>query len=109
MQNSFVAVLIRYHTKPEATEQGVAVLRRLIETVVRQEPDCFRIRLFRDKDDPACILLYEEWASKEAYLGPHFETPHLKAFIAEAPRFFAGRPDITFWELNDELLSSHHQ
>jgi len=30
-------------------------------------------------------------------MGPHMETPHIKAFKAQGGELFAGPPDITFW------------
>lgn len=101
-----VAVLISYTALPGKVEESVSELRKLIATVVATEPDCHLIRLFQDPADVSRILLYEEWTSKEVYLGSHFQTPHLTAFIARAGEFFAGRPDIQFWEMKAEVLPS---
>ncbi len=108
MLNRSVAVVITYTALPGQAEKGVDELRRLIATVVRTEPDCFLIRLYQDPANPGRILLYEEWTSKEAYLGPHFETPHINAFKARAAEMFAGPPDIQFWEMKDEILASNN-
>ena len=61
------------------------------------------IRVLTDLSEPRRILLVEEWTSREAYEGPHFGTPHLRAFIGRAPELFAGPPDITFWDGRGDL------
>jgi quinol monooxygenase YgiN len=104
MPTPSITVHITYHAKPDQTENAVRELSELIATVVATEPDCFAIRLLQDPADPARILLDEEWTSQEAYLGPHFQTPHLKAFIARAELLFTGRPDIHFWKMTTEVL-----
>jgi quinol monooxygenase YgiN len=97
-----VTVLIEYRAQPDRLETAITELDRLIATVVAEEPDCFGIRLLQDPEDPARFLLFEEWASREAYIGPHFQTPHLQDFIARAPAFLAGPPEIRFWNLKAE-------
>jgi quinol monooxygenase YgiN len=97
MQPTAVTVLIEYRALPGEAERAIAGLERLVATVVREEPDCFGIRLLQDAGDPERLLLDEQWSSREAYLGPHLETPHLLEFIANAQGLFAGAPAIQFW------------
>ncbi|MBK9062820.1 MAG: antibiotic biosynthesis monooxygenase [Acidobacteria bacterium] len=92
-----VTVLIEYRAQPDHAAEAVFELDTLVAKVVASEPDCFGIRLLQDPADPTRVLLYEEWSSREAYLGPHFQTPHLKAFIERGPALFAGPPEIRFW------------
>ena len=92
-----VTVVIEYRALPGAVELAIAEMDALVATVVAAEPDCRGIRLLQETDDPVRILLIEEWTSREAYLGPHFSTPHLTAFKAKAAALFAGAPKIEFW------------
>lgn len=92
-----VTVVIEYRALPGSVELAVRELDALVATVVAKEPDCRGIRLLRETGDPARVLLVEEWTSREAYLGPHFQTPHLTAFKAKAASLFAGAPRIEFW------------
>jgi len=94
-----VLVLITYRAQPGKADTAVAALSALIKTVVAEEPACGGIQMYQDAADPDRILLYEEWTSREAYLGPHMQTPHIRAFIAEASAFIAAPPEITFWRL----------
>ncbi len=93
-----ITVLIRYQALPGREDEALALLSELIATVVREEPDCLGIELLTYESDRGRILLNETWTSREAYLGPHFQTPHLKALIEAAPASFAEAPDISFWE-----------
>lgn len=97
MSPSPVTVLIEYRARPEHVDQALSDLDRLVATVVATEPDCFEIRILRDPEDPARLLLNETWTSREAYLGPHFQTPHLLAFREKSQGLFAGPPVIQFW------------
>ena len=97
-----VTVLIEYRALPGQGERAIFELERLAATVVREEMDCFGIRILRDADDPERLLLDESWSSREAYLGPHFQTSHLQAFIAGARDLFAGPPVIQFWRAQSE-------
>lgn len=97
-----VTVLIRYEALPGKEDEALAALSTLVATVVREEADCLGIAVLTDVAAPARILLDETWTSREAYLGPHFQTPHLRAFIESASALFAGPPEIAFWKRRAE-------
>jgi quinol monooxygenase YgiN len=94
MRPSAVTVLIEYRALPGQAERAIADLERLVAIVVREEPDCFGIRLLQDAGDPERLLLDEQWSSREAYLGPHLQTAHLQEFIAQASVDTQSRPLI---------------
>jgi quinol monooxygenase YgiN len=96
-------VAITYQARPDQIENAVRALTNLIATVVATEPDCFGIQLYQDPADPARIFLSEEWTSREAYLGPHLQTPHLLAFKASSGPLFVGPPERSFWRLLAEF------
>jgi quinol monooxygenase YgiN len=68
----------------------------IISTVVTKESACHSIRLQQDLDDPYRLLFIEEWDSKEAFTGPHMQTPHMQAFLQRAQGFLAGAPEFRF-------------
>jgi quinol monooxygenase YgiN len=43
------------------------------------------------------MSLVERWTSREMFLGPHMNQPHIRSFIQSASAFLTGPPDITFW------------
>ena len=92
MTSTPVVVTIRYQAQPGQEMRAREALSALVATVVANEPDCRGIQLLQDPDDDTRILLYERWASREAYAGPHMQTPHLSAFMVAARELFAGPP-----------------
>lgn len=96
MQSDAVTVLIRMQLLPEFVERGMEDLLDLAREVRRVEPDCLAIELAQDSDDPTKITMIEKWSRREAYEGPHMQSPHMKAFIEKSGKFFVGPPDISF-------------
>jgi quinol monooxygenase YgiN len=92
-----VVIQVRYTAQPGKIEEATREIAALIATVQREEPDCLGIDMLHAADDPARILLHERWTSREAYFGPHFQTPHIQAFIGRAPALVDGPPDISVW------------
>ncbi len=97
MPSSQVIVVIAYRAQPGKAPAARAALGGIIASVLAKEPDCLGIELLENTGDDTRFLLYETWTSQEAYVGPHMQTPHIKAFIAAAAGIFAGPPDISFW------------
>ncbi len=97
MPDGAVTIVIRYQAQPAHADRARDELDALIGEVVRQEPDCLGIELFREPAAPHHLLLVERWTSSDAYFGPHLQTPNLRAFIERAPAFLAGPPEITAW------------
>ncbi len=96
MPGNGVIVLIEYRALSGQETVAQRELAALVAIVVENEPDCAGIEILRDIDDGTRIILYERWSSRAAYMGPHMRTPHILAFIAQAPEFVAGPPTITF-------------
>ncbi|HYG67907.1 MAG TPA: putative quinol monooxygenase [Anaeromyxobacteraceae bacterium] len=97
MNSDSVVVLISYRAQPGREDAATRDLAALIATVRSIEPDCLGITMLRDPSDPTRLLLHELWTSREAYLGPHMQTPHLRAFRERAGAYFTGPPEIAFW------------
>lgn len=97
MSNESVVVLISYRAQPGREEAATRELAALIATVRSTERDCQGITMLHEATDPTHILLHEVWTSREAYLGPHMQTPHLRAFQEQAGSLFTGAPEIAFW------------
>jgi len=97
MNSEHVIVQIHYRAQPGREAQAAREIATLIAIVQREEPDCLGITMLHSADDPTRILLHERWTSREAYFGPHMQTPHIRAFIAAAPAFVAGPPEISVW------------
>lgn len=92
-----IVVLITFRIQPGRESLATQVMTSLIATVRKEEPACSGITMIRDAADSTRVLLYELWPDRESYMGPHMETPHIKAFKAQGGDLFAGPPEITFW------------
>ena len=90
-------VLITYRARMDQIEAARRELAALVATVLAKEPDCGGITMLQDVDDPTRFTLVEQWPSREIFLGPHMQQPHIQAFIQSAGAFLAGPPDISFW------------
>lgn len=97
MASDGVIVLISYRAHAGQEEAARTELARLVSTVLSEEPACTGITILQDSEDPARITLVEYWPTRESYLGPHMETPHIRAFIQRAGELVIGPPDISFW------------
>lgn len=96
MQAGNVTVLIRTKLLPDSIEQGKRDLLDLAQEVRKVEPDCLAIELAQDMDDPTNITMIEKWSSRDAYEGEHMQSSHMKSFIEQSSKYFAGPPGISF-------------
>jgi quinol monooxygenase YgiN len=104
MQDGVVTVVIECRAQPGRGTVLRKELAALAHTVVATEPDCLGIEMLQGEDDDTRILMYERWTSREAYTGPHMQTPHITAFFDRAPDFSAGPPTITFWRSVENIV-----
>ncbi len=93
-----VIVIINYRALPDHEEKALKMLTDLVAVVRAAEPDCKGITVIKGASDPGTFMLIETWTSREAYLGPHMLTPHIRAFKERAGDFMDGPPGITFWQ-----------
>ncbi|MCC8362144.1 antibiotic biosynthesis monooxygenase [Lysobacter sp. A6] len=94
---SSAVVLVSYRARPECTELARREIASLIAAVQAVEPDCGGITLLQDAGDPTRFMLIEHWPSREIFLGPHMQQPHIQSFIQGAGAFLEGPPEISFW------------
>lgn len=97
--SDLITVVITCQIQPGKTEIARQEFSTIIKTVVTNEAACHGIDLHLDPDNPDRLLLIEYWDSKEAFTGPHMQTPHMQAFLQRAQAFLAGTPDFGFWQL----------
>ena len=100
MRRTEVTVLAQLRLFPEYIEQGTRDLNEFARVVCANESDCLGIEIVQDLDDPTRITMIERWASRAAYEGPHLQTEHMKAFIAESSRYFDGAASISLGHAN---------
>jgi quinol monooxygenase YgiN len=91
-----VTVVISCKIQPDKVDLARREFTDIIATVVANEVACHGIWLHQDVDDPNRLLLIEHWDSKEAFTGPHMQTPHMQAFLKRAESFLAAEPEFHF-------------
>lgn len=94
---SEILVLVRYTALPGTSDAASQAISALVAEVLATEPQCGGITILQDASDPSRFLLIERWPSREMFLGPHMQQPHIQSFIQSAGTFLAGPPDISFW------------
>lgn len=107
MSDAPVTVLIRFQARPGKGDVARRALSELVSTVLEKESDCLGIRLHQELDDEDRLFNIERWTSRDAYTGPHMQTPYLQAFMKASEEFLVGPPEITFWrEVGEEAGAS---
>ena len=92
-------VLVSYRLRPDQVPAALSAIASLVSTVLTNEPSCRGIEILQDDSDETRVTLLERWTSREEFLGPHMQQPHIKAFMSEAGSFLAGPPEISFWRI----------
>ena len=94
---SEAVVVVSYQSAPGQTETARREIAALVAAVLSAEPECRGITMLQANDDPARFMLVERWPTRELFLGPHMQQPHIQDFISRGGAFLAGPPDISFW------------
>jgi quinol monooxygenase YgiN len=63
----------------------------------RAEAGCLNYDLHQSSDDPATLMLYENWVSKED-LDKHLAMPYLQAFLGKVPELLAEPVQLLLWD-----------
>lgn len=92
-------VIINYRALPDRVDAARQAMDDLIGTVLGREPDCGGITFLQDADDPTRFTFIERWPSRDHFLGPHMQQPHIQTFIQTAGAFLGGPPEISFWQV----------
>ncbi|TWI07299.1 putative quinol monooxygenase [Aerolutibacter ruishenii] len=94
---SEIVVMISYTALPGQSEAARQAISALVATVLSAEPECAGITMLQGSSDETRFTLIERWPSRDIFLGPHMQQPHIQSFIQQAGAFLAGPPDISFW------------
>jgi quinol monooxygenase YgiN len=100
MADGKVTVIARFKAKPGLEETVKKEVMSLVSPT-RAEAGCINYDLHQSAEDPALLMLYENWVSKKA-LDEHLAMPYLEAFKAKAGEILAEPLDIILWEMISE-------
>jgi quinol monooxygenase YgiN len=69
------AIYVTINVKPNCMEKFLAACIEEGKASVRDEPDCLRFEILRDKNDPNRVCFMEVFKDEQS-LQTHWETPH---------------------------------
>ena len=74
-----LTIVASIRANPQQIERVQAELEKLIP-ITRAEEGCIQYDLHRDNENPAHLLFYENWESRELWQA-HMNAPHLAAYL----------------------------
>ena len=92
-----LSLVAQLRAKPGMEQELVRTMTALVGPS-RAESGCIDYHLHQSNDDPANIVVYENWDSM-ADLEKHFEEPYLKAFFVRKDELVEGEIDIKFYTM----------
>jgi autoinducer 2-degrading protein len=87
--NKFV-LQVEFDVKPESLAEFLRLVDGNARDSVAKEPGCFQFDVMQTLDDPNRVVLYEVYASEDAFKA-HMGMPHTQTFLA-AVKPMAGPP-----------------
>ena len=87
-----LTIVATFQAKPEAAERLEKGLQALA-VPTREEEGCISYRLYVDPEDPAAMVMVEQWADSAA-IEAHNQSKHLQAFAKLAPELLAAPPSV---------------
>lgn len=85
---SELTMIANIHAGPDRTALVKEELLRLLPPT-RAEAGCIAYDLHQDDEDPAHFVMFEKWASREAWQA-HAKSSHMAAFMAATEGAVAG-------------------
>jgi quinol monooxygenase YgiN len=83
---AMLTVIAKITAKTEAVEAVAKQLAKLVPPT-REEQGCIQYSLYQDNNNPAILMVYENWESK-IDLDAHMNTKHFKECFAEIEGLF---------------------
>ena len=99
-QNSDILVIASARAKAGKERQLEMALRDVAKPT-RAQPGSIAFSLYRSNENPAVIVGFERWASKEDH-ARHLRGAHVQKLMAAMADILAEPPNITTYEVLDE-------
>lgn len=96
MPDDQVTVIARIKAKRGMESRVKDELTKLLEPT-REEEGCINFDMHESLDDASQFMFHENWTS-EAALRRHFETPHIRNWVALTAELLAEPLDVTTWK-----------
>lgn len=83
-------LLVEFDVQPEALSTFMSLIDVNARASVEREPGCYQFDVMQTLDDPNKIVLYEVYASEQAFQD-HMGMAHTQAFLAAAKPLLRGQ------------------
>ena len=90
-------ILAKGVVRPDKREEFIAAARAQISET-RKEAGCIAYDFYESQTEPNTFVFNERWKSREA-IDAHFQTEHIKTFMAALPACVAEPPVIELVEV----------
>jgi quinol monooxygenase YgiN len=91
-------ILAKGVVRPDKRDEFIAAARaQIVET--RKEPGCIAYDFYESQTEPNTFVFNERWKSREA-IDAHFQTEHIRKFMAALPACVAEPPVIELVEVS---------
>jgi (4S)-4-hydroxy-5-phosphonooxypentane-2,3-dione isomerase len=87
--NKFV-LLVEFQVKPEELGRFMELVSANAQSSVSDEPGCFQFDVMQTMEDPNRVVLYEVYASEQAFKD-HMGMGHTQSFLAAAKPLVTGQ------------------
>jgi quinol monooxygenase YgiN len=85
-----LVLVVKIKMKADCIAQFMAEVEKNGKAARETEPGCKQFDILRDPEDPTKILLYEVYASEEAFQ-VHQSTPHFQHYLNHALQYLESR------------------
>lgn len=96
MNNEVLTLVVMFQARPGKENE----LRNALTGVLaptRKEAGCLNYDLHISPDDPAKLMIHENWASK-AHHQAHHHSPHIQALLPRLEELCSPSPQVTVWK-----------
>lgn len=88
-------LIVDFQVKPEHLDRFMKMIDENARASVKNEPGCSQFDVTRALSDPCHIMLYEVYASEDAFK-THMTMAHTQAFLGPAKDMLVKPPAATF-------------
>ena len=88
-------LIVDFRVKPEQLDRFMKMIDENARASVTNEAGCLQFDVTRANDDPCHVMLYEVYASEEAFK-THMTMAHTQAFLGPAKDMLTKPPAATF-------------
>lgn len=103
-ESEMITVTATLTLNPDNADEAIAALQKMVAAVEANEPGVLAYICNRNLQNPNEIMFFEIYENQAA-TKIHGQTPHMKTFQSDGPRFFVGEMAIGYYQ----QLAGYHR